>query len=97
MQTSAKQKLKNFMFLNRKAFRGLSKERLKVLTQDLEELLLVHERDTRYTAIDVVNSAELLHLDDPFNSELNGAPVQLSMVDPEIIVSKIHNLKVGEE
>ncbi|CAH9013449.1 putative coil containing protein [Vibrio phage 249E41-1] len=97
MQTSAKTKVKNFMFLNRKAFQGLPKERLKILTQDLEELLLIHERDTRYATIDVVNSVELLHLDDPFNSELNGLPVQLSVVDPESIVSKIHNLKVGEE
>lgn len=90
MQTSAETKAKEFC----KTW-GLTSEDDLVIKNAIKDILLEHERDTRYTAIDIVNSEEVLCVDDPYNSELNGHPVQLSVVEQESIISKIHNLKVG--
>ena len=92
MQTSAKTKAKEFW---KRYNQGMNGSEYDIYI--LEQLLLEHERDTRYTAIDIVNSEELLCVDDPWNIELNGNPVQLSVVEQEPLISKIHNLKVGEQ
>ena len=92
MQTSAKTKAKEFWKRYNQDMNGSEYD-----IYILEQLLLEHERDTRYTAIDIVNSEELLCVDDPWNIELNGNPVQLSVVEQEPLISKIHNLKVGEQ
>lgn len=97
MQTSAKTKSKEFMKVLEKELPAEATEHLPFgLVQSLvSKLLLEHERDTRYTAIDIINSMDAEVVDDPNNSELNGQPCQLTVIDPEEVISQIHNLIVG--
>lgn len=88
MQTSAKTKANEFM----KTW-GLTKEGDKILLNALIRLLLEHERDTRYAAIDVIRSMEqqsIEHDDIEFNNIkfVDG-------VETEDTIQKIHNMKVG--
>lgn len=55
----------------------------------VEKLLLEHERDTRYTAIDVINNmdSELVY------DTLTGTTPHINTEDA---IQKIHNMKVGE-
>lgn len=76
MQTSAKTKAKEFT-----KWGGLHPD----MEDSLRKLLLEHERDTRYTAIDI------LHAEDAGYCNNDGD----EMIKVEDAISKIHNLKVG--
>ncbi|AGN51539.1 hypothetical protein VPLG_00100 [Vibrio phage eugene 12A10] len=77
MQTSAKTKVKNLM--KTKFFADLTE-------QDLVTLLLEHERDTRYTAIDILRGMDDEVAVDGINE----------VIDKEDAIQLTHNLKVGE-
>ncbi len=76
MQTLSKTKAKEFA----KLF-GLDPE----LQDEVERLLREHERDTRYTAIDIVQS-----MDDEVNYENS-----FDVINRDETVKLLHNLKVG--
>ncbi|AUR86412.1 coil containing protein [Vibrio phage 1.084.O._10N.261.49.F5] len=94
MQTSAKTKAKEFVYQNRELFRNFTTNEKKHFKRDLEELLSEHERDTRYTAIDVLSSMEVFEASTGC-VELNGDDITLTTVDLYEATSLIHNLKVG--
>ncbi|QXN60100.1 hypothetical protein KUA24_33 [Vibrio phage HNL01] len=85
MQTSAKTKAKEFIYENRSIFNCVNDKDKRQFKRDLEKLLLEHERDTRYTAIDILNSME---------TEINTESLGETILQDDA-VGLIHNLKVG--
>ena len=80
MQTSAKTKAKEFWKKYNQG-NGCSEWGLHLV----EKLLLEHERDTRYTAIDIISSMEdELNYEHPFE-----------VINRDLTINLIHNLKVG--
>jgi len=61
--------------------------------ETLTTLLLEHERDTRYTAIDVINENTSSKI---IASPATGLGTWTNVLITEDIINKIHNLKVGE-
>lgn len=88
MQTSVKTKAKEFMKQNHP---------LDISEQDVEKLLLEHERDTRYTAIDIINNMKDYWVIVEGCSHLNGDQRTISdAVSKDDVTNLIHNMKVVE-
>ena len=80
MQTSAKTKAKEFWKRYNQGMNGSEYD-----IHILEKLLLEHERDTRYTAIDILHSLE--------DEENNNHAFEI--INRNKAIQFIHNLKVG--
>ena len=89
MQTSAETKAKEFC----KTW-GLTSENDLVIKNAIKNLLLEHERDTRYTAIDALRSLETYEVQTE-DTVIIERMVYQEGVEVEEAISKIHNLKVG--
>tara|TARA_Y100000588_G_scaffold244854_1_gene259073 strand:+ start:15379 stop:15651 length:273 start_codon:yes stop_codon:yes gene_type:complete len=89
MQTSAETKAKEFC----KTW-GLTSEDDLVIKNTIKNLLLEHERDTRYTAIDVLRSLDTYEVQTEDTIIIEQKIYQES-VELEDAVSAIHNLEVG--
>lgn len=87
MQTSAETKAKEFIKSLEKELHFDAKEHLPfgMLQDRILKLLLEHERDTRYTAIDIIRSVE---------SEIGVDGIN-DVVNQEDVIQLVHNLKVG--
>lgn len=84
MTDSAKDKVRKFIYENRSLFRTTSSNEKKQFKKDLELLLLEHERDTRYTAINNVLAMDY--------ELLEGID---AVVIKDEVIHNIHNLTVG--
>ena len=91
MQTSAETKAKEFC----KTW-GLTSENDLVIKNAIKNLLLEHERDTRYTAIDILRSLDTYEVQTE-DTILEERMVYQEGVEVEDAINKIHNLKVGEQ
>ena len=89
MQTSARTKAKTFW---KKYNQGMNGSEYDI--DILERLLLEHERDTRYTAIDILRSLDTYEVQTE-DTVIIERRVYQDGVELEEAVSAIHNLKVG--